>query len=278
MKKFIPIAITCSLLIGAGIYSIDKQLDTAKASETVTLSQESIHTKMLNSIDYFKSVQGTFVYKSKPANFKYSVDYKVQTRNGNRSNVKIKDSVQEINSVYDGQTLVESFSEQESYQEFKMDENAIEVQAESEKADKSIKSRYDKSEKNEKVYNYRTDPTYMSAASVSVFPQEIALGFLEDYSKWEISGDIKYLGQNAVIINGTFNDYYAEKHQAETFKLWVDKNRGILLKLEEYGKDNEVMTSLVTTKFKVDSSFHSSDFKAEVPEKYKKKNPPLSVE
>ena len=89
---------------------------------------------------------------------------------------------------------------------------------------------------------------------------------------------MKYLGQNAVIISGTFNEYYAEKHQADTFKLWVDENRGIILKLEEYGKDNEVMTSLETTKFKADSSFHSSDFKANVPAKYKKKKSPFPVE
>lgn len=277
MKKLIPIAVTFSLLTGVGIYSIDKKLETAKAAETVTLNQDKIHSKMLNSIDNFKSAQGTFVYKSKAAGFNHSVDYKIQTRNGNRSNVKIKDSVQEINTVYDGQTLVQTFPEKESYEELKIDEKVTEEQVKSDKADKSIESRYDHS-KNEKVYNYRTDPTYMSAASVSLFPQEIAVGFLEDYSKWEISGHMKYLGQNAVIISGTFNEYYAEKHQADTFKLWVDENRGIILKLEEYGKDNEVMTSLETTKFKADSSFHSSDFKANVPAKYKKKKSPFPVE
>jgi outer membrane lipoprotein-sorting protein len=113
----------------------------------------------------------------------------------------------------------------------------------------------------------------MNAAKDSLFPQEITLGYLEDYSKWDILDDsIQYLGLNVALIEGTFNNYYETKHQASTFKLWVHKDTGVLLKMEEYNKENEVVSSLVTQEIKFNNKSNNTNFQLEIPSGFKVKS------
>jgi outer membrane lipoprotein-sorting protein len=72
-----------------------------------------------------------------------------------------------------------------------------------------------------------------------------------------------------VIIEGEFNDFYKTKHGADNFKMWVQYDTGILLKLEEYSKGDEVVIGLETTSFKLNQKFNDGEFKTEMPSNYK---------
>lgn len=100
----------------------------------------------------------------------------------------------------------------------------------------------------------------MGVASEVLFNQNIALAYLEDQNKWAIVGSEDYLGLNATIIKGELPAYFKDKHNAETFKLWVHEETGILLKMEEYNQNGEVVYYVETHSIKLNSPLESEKF------------------
>ncbi|MCC3359683.1 hypothetical protein [Bacillus sp. REN16] len=242
-------------------------------SETDSGLKDQIHSKMLNSIDNFENVKGSFNYWSKPAGFNYSVDYMVKTGNNPSSIVKIIENGEDvIESSYDGKSNVILFNDKKEYSKKNIKPNNEFRDKEKKQLGVSPKNRYLLGNNKEKIYLYKSDYTNMNAAKDSLFPQEIALGYLEDYSQWEIVDDsTKYAGVEAVLIEGTFNEYYAAKHQASTFKLWVHKDTGVLLNLEEYDSDMELVSGLATQDIKFNDKLNNANFHLETPPGFKKR-------
>ncbi|RFB18685.1 hypothetical protein DZB84_00045 [Bacillus sp. HNG] len=82
-------------------------------------------------------------------------------------------------------------------------------------------------------------------AQSSLFPREITLNYLKSLDNWEIEiQNEKILTHNTIVIKGNLNEYAAEKHSAETFRFWIDKDSGVLLKYETYNGKGEVVDYL----------------------------------
>lgn len=264
MKKplIIATAVLTSILVAVNTVSLK-----AANEDEINSTKTEIHEKMLNTFDYFESVKGEFVYSSNNAGFHEQVTYQVKNKTNNQtgaSYIKSKSkSGRIIESSYDGKKVNQINHKTKEYILADVD-----LTAKSEKL--SIKERYKKNENGESEYKYRFDPTFMGIAAMSVAPQEVATGYLEDYSKWEISGSELTYGFDTFVISGTFNDYYKQKHNAETFKLWVHKDTGILLKLEEYDKTGNVVDYLETTDLKINNGFDGTKLKMDEPKDYKK--------
>lgn len=80
---------------------------------------------------------------------------------------------------------------------------------------------------------------------------------------WEISGDTKYLGRDAVVIKGTAEDY-GKKFNTATFEMIVDKETGILLELQGYDENGEPSSYIKTTEI----SFEQPEVKTYSASKY----------
>ncbi|WP_099354075.1 hypothetical protein [Fredinandcohnia onubensis] len=228
---------------------------------------------MLNSIDNFENVKGSFKNWSKPAGYEYSVEYIVKSGNNPSSKVKIIENGENvIESSYDGETNVILLNDKKEYMKKNNKSNNDFREKEKKQLGVLPKNRYLLGNNKEKIYLYKNDYTNMNVAKDSLFPQEIALGYLEDYSKWEIIDDsAKFAGEEAVLIEGTFNDYYAAKHQAVMFKLWVHKDTGVLLNLEEYNSDMELVSGLTTQDIKFNDKFNNANFHIETPPGFKER-------
>jgi outer membrane lipoprotein-sorting protein len=243
--------------------------DSVKAAVSqIDVTKEQIQNKMVNSIDYLDTVKGSFTYHADHNNTHYTVDYQVKLGENPSSNTKLKTDEKDRDMKFDGENLLILDNKNKKYEQFKIDKNDLKTNLKG----TSAKDRYkkDSSGKVEGVI-LRRDPSFMGIASDTIFNQNVALGFLEDYSKWDIVGEETYMGLNAVVIKGELNNYYQQKHGAKTFKIWVHKETGILLNMEEYDSNNKIVYYIRTDNIKINGTLDNEKFKTDVPVGYTKK-------
>lgn len=82
----------------------------------------------------------------------------------------------------------------------------------------------------EKCYKYTSNPIISGLEGICINPQEMAFGFLEDQSLWEITGETEYIGRKSLVIEGTTEPDYGAKLNVDKFSFLVDSETGILLK------------------------------------------------
>ncbi len=233
-----------------------------------TAGKAKIQNLMLNSIDYYKKVSGSFEYLSTAGNYDLVVDYQTDLSDNSKSyeNVKIlsansSDTVESETSVYDGDTL-ENNKTMKKTKEIKSQQLKVEKISKSEREElknSTIKERI-KTIDGEKAYIHRVDPSYMGIAKTSLFPEDFAMGFLSDTTKWEISGNEEIAGVDTVVIKGTLNNEYSKRYTASNFKLNVDPNTGILLQMEVTDATGKIKESIKTTSIKINGDLNNKLF------------------
>ncbi|MGN1411092.1 MAG: hypothetical protein ACI4WH_01100 [Oscillospiraceae bacterium] len=77
--------------------------------------------------------------------------------------------------------------------------------------------------------------------SESLLPQNMALSFMRDFNTWDITSTTTYLDRNCIVLEGTTS------RNEKTFKFWVDIKTGILLRYQMGNGD-----TLVTNNIKID--------------------------
>lgn len=283
MKKIGLISLVSLSLMLVGFFIFNNDSTSVEAQEESTteakLTQDEIKNKMVNSIDYFEYASGEFTYTSEAAGFDYSVSYNVVNVPGEyKSKVTYYDNASQcgFDTVFDGQTLYDVDHKAEYYIESDiMAANAPYAPEEWSDEDKAYENRIEPAPNGENVYYYREDPTYMSIAKASLFPQEVAFGYLQDNNMWAITGYEEYLGREVAVLEGDLNEYYQDKTQGSTFKMWVDTETGILLQKEVYNESGEVVEKLETTSFTLnDPSTATYDYSYTVPSGYTKQDAP----
>lgn len=269
-RKFIIGVGAVAVLAGAiSLGTIYLQGDNVKAMEQTKskttniiepIAKEEIHSLMLNSIDNFEKADGSFIYRSESAGYEYKVNYSVNTKKNNyKSLVKMESANDSREVSFDGNTsLTVVDNKSKVFKKFTVEK----PQDESAKyANEKSQNRYKKNKKGEKVYERRLDPTYMDMASLSLFPEDFALGFLEDDNNWNITSEDERLnGLDVIAIEGMLNPYYQMKHHTKNFKLWIEKNTGIVLQMEEYDEIGNATEYLKTNSIKI------NDLKNNVPD------------
>jgi hypothetical protein len=216
-------------------------------ADTGTISENhkaEIQDKMVNSIDYFTSAKGSYHYYTEHSKADYTVDFDVNVKGSapvSYTKIKKKDA-SEFTMIYDGNEVLQADSKTKKFKKmpvFKDDNNSSQASP--------AKQRYYKGPDGKvQGVKLRKDPAYMGAATEILFNQNIALGFLEDYSKWKIDSEEQLNGFYAIVLSGELESNYKEKHKAETFKIWTHKDTGIMLKMEEYNKQGKVVYSIAT--------------------------------
>lgn len=239
----------------------DKENEKTYVDETLT--KNDVHYRLLNSLDCFETVQGAFKVTNKSASYQFSVEYKLQLgdnlasygkttdEKGNISNIEIynskKEKILSINPLTKTYTLMKYIG---FHDQGPMD----------------VESHYSVGVDNVPITMNRGRPP-LGGAHLSIFAYEIITNYLRDESKWEIIKQTdSYLDEPVIIIGGKLNDYASKKHQSETFKFWVHKPTGILLKYETYNTQGDVINSLVTNSFEWNEKLDPATFDVEPPE------------
>ena len=89
-----------------------------------------------------------------------------------------------------------------------------------------------------------------------------AIGYLRNFDTWDITGEEAVAGRNCLVLEGELSGFYSEKRHTAEFKLWVDRETGILIKSEHYDADGNLSESLTTTSITVNAPVTDETFLA----------------
>ncbi|WML52269.1 M56 family metallopeptidase [Neobacillus sp. PS3-12] len=106
------------------------------------------------------------------------------------------------------------------------------------------------------VYSVREYPL-LDEANFYLFPYEIANTYLDNSVKWKIEKqNEEILGHNTLVIKGEL-----DQNLSTSFRFWVDKDTGILVKYETYNKDGKVLSYLDPKELTINGSIDTNELK-----------------
>lgn len=206
------------------------------------MSKEEILTKMINTVDYFETARGEY-----KIHYGFSPGYQV---------VEYAISLKHEPGEYGKRTLdTGEISSQEFYKDgtvWSLNESSktymeSRVMEENQKKDTTLTldQAFSTASDGNPLTNYRESPP--STANETLFPYEIDSNYTRDLSKWEIEKqNEELLGHNTLVIKGTKNH-----RDFQSFRFWVDKDTGILVKYETYNANGDIVDYLHPTKLEV---------------------------
>lgn len=247
MKKkiILTVGIMCSILTMGAIGTLAKENSTKTVESNVDVTEMTdikniIYDKMLNTIDNFDTVQGSLVIKFSKVQQEYNIQYNVDIPN----NISFE-------KVIAADTDIETFANREVVTQYNnlnkvFYRNNREVNTPDPVAEMDVKERM-QTQGQDKVWYYRRIPEGLSYAKQSLFPQERAFGYLNDFSLWEVKEEQNIVGRKCWIIEGHLEGTYSEKLNVATYVLAIDKETGCLLKYEGYDLAGNLTDSILTT-------------------------------
>lgn len=235
--------------------------------KTLNTQKENIFNNILNCVDYYDSVKGTFettFIDSSPTTISYNVNIPKQI-----SLQEAKSENIHLNVICKDGTFLEADNNEKKYienrfipqyDETKRKKHSSNINEEVElfeyrnyeKKDVS-RERVRKNANGEMEYYYRTDITNASMAATSINPQNLVFGFMSEFDSWKVTGTDEYLGRQVIVIKGkTADKAYANKLKVDVFEMQFDLKTGILLDFKGYLSDETLTQYLTTTEFSVD--------------------------
>ncbi|WP_298468212.1 hypothetical protein [uncultured Psychrobacillus sp.] len=235
------------------------------------MTKEEVFVKLLNTVDYFHTAAGkfeTYDLYSDDSDSTTITEYKISIKNKIGGYEKItdlfdeklmgsKEGVQEISYMngdiwiksHDTKTYFVSDYQQAPTQEALTLEEALSI---------SIKDIY-------KSDNGFREGSPIGRSGISLFPYELASIYLRNMSLWDIEKqNEELLGHNTIVLNGKIDDQvksrFNMKGTTETFRFWVDKDTGILIKYETYDADGELTSYLHPELLEVNSEINPQEF------------------
>lgn len=245
-----------------------------KAASSDTADKNDIYYMMLNSIDYYDKISGTVYFPTGDINLVNSVQFQSvlsetkayshfsQVYADNISNYSmetISSEAEQVNNlVYDEEEYCnanESVSInliEKSYTTKIGDATSLDCVC-----DIPDIERITTAEDGEPCYNYRTNPTNVPEASICIFPQEMAFGFLANQELWNVDGIEEIDGNKGYHISGTTTKEYGNKINVSSFEFVVDTNTGVLLKYVGYDSNGEISDYMYTENIRFEDNASS---------------------
>ncbi len=220
--------------------NISENIETAETSmentyENQTIDKEYILNHMLNSVDFFDTVEGEFVtYETgTETNVAFAVNFS--------DNLSERFAFEEFcsDSIYDNKLSCENFcSDKFEYSNNNGDiyysDNII-ITAD-EYIPASDRMYIDENGDNNWIYRNNMNMAY---AKQCFMYQELIFSRLYDTSLWEITDEVNMFGYDGLVLEG-------ETNSANKFTITVEKNSGIILDYKEYTGDE--LTSYIEVK------------------------------
>jgi outer membrane lipoprotein-sorting protein len=219
------------------------------------MTKEEILTKMLNTVDYFETAKGEFKINYADTLGETLIEYELSLNNkaGGYSKVTyITEGAEKVTTLYykDG-TRWEIDENSGIYGEGKYSEETQGNQSETLK----IEDAFSVDSRGSNVTYYRERP-HIGQAGSSLFPYEIASNYTRDLNSWDIEKqNEELLGHNTLVIEGEI-----DRRDFQSFRFWVDKDTGILVKYETYSSDGNLVDYLHPTKLEINVPIDSEKF------------------
>lgn len=112
----------------------------------------------------------------------------------------------------------------------------------------------------------------IGTAGLSLYPYSMGVEYLSDLNQWDIEKQNEdLLGHNTIVLQGK-RDAKAPTYMLEvdTFRFWIDKDTGILVKYEMYDTNGSLISYLHPEKLEVNVPIDSKDFEPPQLEGFKK--------
>jgi outer membrane lipoprotein-sorting protein len=245
-----------------------------KENDDVMTKEEVLH-KLFNSVDYFETAAGEFeVYDSyyDGSSSKSTVKYKVSNKGVfggyekviDYPNPKNPQSKEKISKTYYNKHHVWHLDlDSMEYVKFGiMPEKKIPIV----KADDIFKMDPDDIIESDTMNIFRETPPNM-LAGISLYAYSFTAKYLRPENEWSIDKqNEKLLGHNTLVIAGTLDDSLVDTmHPDEKeFRIWVDKDTGIIVKKEIYSNAGELVSYLHPRSLEINTTFHESEFEPEL--------------
>ncbi|USG66993.1 hypothetical protein NDK47_06775 [Brevibacillus ruminantium] len=277
-KKFVVIVATSLVGLGlTGFYGLkgtaaetgtndSKQQQSLVEEIDRNISLTTVQSKMLNAIDHYQSATGSFRTILTPIGVDETVDFEVYRGTSPWSHVKVTNNQNKeiTETTFDGNTSMLINHNNKTYMQDK-----VSVQKQKVELDQN-KPRSYKNDQGELVFVKRQDAAFSGIANDVLFPQDYA--FWLTPSNYKIAGEEELLNRTSIVIEGEHDDpILAKKHQSSHFKMWIDKETGVLLKLVETNNNNEVTNSIevLSIEFDKQQDFSTLSKTHAVPSDYK---------
>lgn len=263
MKRNRIIAIVCAALalvicVGASAYAPKNEADAEKLPTEYTLDsiksiadvKENIYNGMINSVDFYDAVEGsfttTFIRTGEDVTVSFKADIPQQVMFES-----VKGSVEDLQAACIDEMLYSYNADNDNYLEcyYASQLDAVERGSEPDKniclphvqkmafsiGGEAFYERVVTQADGVRGYYYRPDITNTSYASQCIFPQSLGMALLPNMDNWDISGVRQYLGRQALVLSGTVTDPdYAQKISSDSFEMTVDMNTGVLLEFKGF--------------------------------------------
>ncbi len=218
----------------------------------------SIQKKMLNAVDHYQNIQGSFHIHFQNNGQNETVEFQVDEGKIPGSHVKVtkaNGTVFETKSNGKEQLVMNHQKEQFS-------KSKVAPQKE------FNGPRHFTNEKGQSVFVQRQDPASAYVAKEVTFPQNYAFWLRNKENK--VVGHDKMFNRDITVIEGKHNEYLSKKLGATTYKMWVDTETGVLLKLIGTDQNGDEAYHIKVQDIQFNQGINAQQFAPEVPKSWEK--------
>lgn len=237
------------------------------------LSKEDILTRLLNSVDYFETAAGT--YETFDSYFdgstsKTKVEYKYSKKNVIGGYEKVINYPDENNPHSELQENEIYYNEEFTWN---IDVNRKQFVVQDYFGFGGKKDKVQAKDVFQidlyKIYDSHDQFRVRPPVSGNLFWYEFVAKYLRYEDRWDIEKqNEEVIGHNTMVIYGHIDESIREMNHVQpdetSFRIWVDKDTGIILKREIYNQSEEIISSLYTTSLVINKEFKEKEFIPEV--------------
>ncbi|QQZ08497.1 hypothetical protein [Heyndrickxia vini] len=233
------------------------------------MTKEDVLNKLFNTVDYFESASGKFEeydrFKDNSTS-QVDVEYKISLKKligGYEKTINIPDEkvtgakITTNEMFYNNQSIWNIDNDRKTYftndYEMKGKRDAVNPD---DVFSLPIRKLYDSEDK------FRERPP-IGTSGLSLFPYEMAAKYLRFNNLWNIEKqNDELLSHNTIVLHGNIDKSIVNHMQPEekSFRFWVDKDTGILLKYEIYNEKGEIISYLHPESLSVNVPIDSKQF------------------
>jgi hypothetical protein len=289
LRYTLSIGTACMFFIGMGYY-VSEKLDLLSGEENISsvdmqfhqkgsdavhpplreesyedMTRKEVLEKLLNTVDYFETASGEFELFTTYRDGRTSVtttEFKLSNKRDfggyDKTIYKLPEGGESVNeTIYNDKKIWRKESVGKTYtacdyqpvpsqETFTSPEEAFSV---------------DESRLFKPNTKLRERPLLGSESAQSLFPYEMTSSKLRNEQLWKIEKQNEEVaGHNTIVLIGEYDEKDKELTKNDTFRFWVDKDTGILVKYEMYGSNGEVADYLHPISLKVNVAVNPKEF------------------
>ncbi|AMO85356.1 hypothetical protein B857_03833 [Solibacillus isronensis B3W22] len=235
------------------------------------MSKEDVVSKLLNTVDYFYTATGKFEEYSindDDSESKSVIEYKLSIKNVIGGYQKSTSQFDEELMGY-GEMINEFiYNEEKRWHKESVNKTYFVHDYQSKPTRDPITPEEAFNLELKDIYsdkaNFRESPE-IAPGGMSLFPYEITASYLRNTELWEIEKqNEELLGHNTIVLYGKMDEQvinrFKMKRTTDTFRFWVDKDTGILVKYETYDTDGQLTGYLHPESLEVNIPIDPQDF------------------